>query len=325
MPIALGAGGICGERDEYLLEMTAFFPRRLDVLALCVFVLDCMSPLRAQEPPVSISPEARLALASMVKTYRGLKALSQETTFFGDPGGFVRMESARLLFAKPNRLSLEVIQKPSGSLQAQISRFVCDGKSLYIHQAPQTYFRREQAPKRAEDFLMLGVTIEMAAIAGIDPWTDFIARSKTVSLSPGPRTDGVETDEVTFDLSAPKNQTYLRVHLGREDRLVRRFEYYDEILVPLKPDGEPEVKIPPLNYGYDNRITLKPNLSDDAFRWAPPPGILELRSSNFLGKNGKGPSGSIYRVDSKGNAQPTRAMSYKDLVEEARRQSKQRP
>ncbi|MCC6728308.1 MAG: DUF2092 domain-containing protein [Chthonomonadales bacterium] len=272
--------------------------------------------------------EAARVLAEAARAYRGLHVLSQETTFTGDSGTFARPVRTHLVFRRPNRLLLELWQKTPDRPEPVVTRCVCDGETLWVYREAQGYYTRDRAPKDARAFLDLGASLELAAIAGIDPFAG-LAKQTRLRLLPGEVVDGVMTDLVAVDVSGDR-LAEARLYVGRQDRLIRRFVYDapekrlgGERLSEGARDTQ-NLTLPAIRYQYDNAVSPDTKPPDSVFRWQAPPGAMEFRPLSQLlgpGERRGGRPGYVI-VDGKGEGRRVKPLSMRDLIDMAHRQKR---
>jgi len=290
--------------------------------------------LQGQEDRRVIEPEARRLLTEMVRAFRSLKSLEMQTTYTGDMGGFSKPLRARLVLRRPNRLLYEVWQNTPGIGRTTVKRYLCDGRSLYIYDEAQGYYTREKAPRDLSRMGLAGLGLEFAALSGTNPFERLETQVHTARLL-GLDTVGDEAvDVVLLDSSTPDRTSEARLFISRSDRLLRRFAYESVVLKqpvkeppqdPLNPDDPPEqeLHIPPVRFHYDNTITANLRLPDSLFIWKTPPGALLYEPLTQMLDPNRYRNRPSYEIVGK-DGKPVKALTYRDLVEMAKKQSKKR-
>lgn len=296
--------------------------------------------LVAQKPeaaPANVEPAAGRVLDSMLRAYRGARKLEQETSYHRDqddasPTGMIR---SRLIVQKPNRLFLEVLQQSPESPVPLLSRFVCDGKSFYSYQQKNGWYRKEKAPKDLKEFDFLALSVEMAAITGNDPVKALLRHARSVRLEGAETIDGEMADVVLFDTSDANQQAELRLFIGREDHLLRRFALESKPL-PRQPSAAPQTPPTPLapgetaapppapaSYSYDVHVMRGREQTKDPFTWVPPAGSFAYQQyPTFLDPKG----GTIQPPDPNAalppGVKPMKIISIQELMKNAKKPKK---
>ena len=137
---------------------------------------------------------------SMVRAYRSVRRLEQETIYHQDGGapgaGLVR---SHLTVQRPNRLYLEIVQNAADYPTPLLSRFVCDGKCFYAYQEKNGWYTKDKAPKDFQGFDYLAMSVEMASITGNDPIKALVGQARSIHLGQPIAVDGDVADVVVFD------------------------------------------------------------------------------------------------------------------------------
>ena len=268
--------------------------RRRALGAACAGFLALVGPGAHADDPDGVEPGARRALAAASAAYHRLGALDQETTYSAEGGGMSRPLKSRLRLQRPNRIFLEIEQQTPDSPKPVTSRFQCDGKTYYIYQQAQGYYTRETAPKDLSGFRAAGQSVEMAAITGADPFDALCKQAKSVRLlSPGVVAETL-CEVVALDLTSKDRKIEMRVSIGKDDHLIRKFELNSDPLnaadaAPRKPrvirdanddsvvEETGNLVIPPSRFAYENRILALGRLPRTTFDWIAPTGAMEYR------------------------------------------------
>lgn len=298
------------------------------------------SGARADDAP-SIAPKVKTVLDAMVKAYRSLSALDQETTYSEDaPGGIVK---SRLVVQRPNKLLLEVLQKVPERAQPVVARFLCDGKEFFTYQEAQGWYTREKAPKNLAGFREIASSLEMAMLVGLNPFETLTQQARAARLEEPAQVDAVMTDVVLVDVGSDDRTGEARFYIGQEDRLLRRFTFHSKPIPkpdpsppaqpepPLYPDETPSEPAPPppprvIAFHYDNHLILNRAIPRTTFTWTTPPGALLYQplSSLLAPQNPKKKPGITILGKPLDTSQPTRVLTQRDLFEMAKRQRRRR-
>lgn len=285
-------------------------------------------------PPTNVDPAAQRVLDSMVHAYRDARRLEQETAYHRDnlnAGGLVR---SRLITQKPNRLFLEIIQQSADRPAPLLSRFVCDGKTFYAYQEKNGWFTKEKAPKDFKDFDFLALSVEMAALTGNDPVKGLTRQARSVRLVDSVSIDGDMADVVVFDTSRADQSGELKLFIGREDHLLRRFAMETRPIVrpPAKTDAPPldpgETIAPPpspMSFSYDVHVMRGKEQTKDAFTWVAPTGSFAYQQfPTVLDPKG----GKLTAPDANANMPqgitPMKIFSIQELMKNAQKADKKR-
>lgn len=307
-----------------------------------LILLATLTPARADDSQ-AFDPKAKLVFEQMVRAYRSLHALDQETTYESKPFAMGRFVGMHLTFARPNFLVLEITERIVESDRPATRRFVSDGKDLYAYQSVQSYYTKDKAPKDITGFKEMAASIEMAILAGMDVFGQLERQAHSARMEEGVLVDTVMTDVVALDVGTPERSATARFFIGQTDHLLRRFTLDSQLLLKPKsmvdnpdPMDEAEITPPPMYFGYENHILNSTDVSRDVFRWVAPGGALllnEIDSGGQPKKHGKGPSrlnGMIIAnpVDLSQPTQPldlskaTKKVSANELIEKAKKQKK---
>ena len=314
---------------------------RHTILILLSFVN--VSPVRSDDKG-AFDPRAKALLEEMVRAYQRVKTLTQESVYESKGSEASRILSSRLVLQRPNRLLLEVHERSpeKGSI---VRRFVSDGKDLYSYNELQGYFVKDKAPRDFSGFKELATSIEMAAITGIDPFPALSQQARSAALDPPMTLEGMLCDVVHLDVSTTERTGDVRIYIGQQDHLLRRFvfesapvaktEPKEKKLLPDLPDPNAEEPLPPLDppvpvrFTYQSQVTANGELPKDAFKWIPPAGAMRLMGSpNALlqqsGRagnefNGVAPEGQKV-AQPQDLSKPTRKVHAKDLFDKAKKQ-----
>ncbi len=298
------------------------------LLALCLCL--ALAPGVCAQERAAIDPGAKKALDEMVRAYRRLRTLDQESVYTVSGMGSAPMVRSRLVFQRPNRLLIETFQKIPDRTIPLLTRLLSDGKDLYTYQEAQGYYTRVKAPKNLEGLREFVMSLEMAALTGLNPFEELEKQARAVRLEGTEPLDGVLTDVILLDMSTPDRLSEARLYIGQKDRLLRRFQLdqrdrEDPAPVPDSPrssaDEPPRLKEPPLLYRYDNRVLANGSLPKETFRWVPPPNaMLYLPPEEMFDPRRNRnpvilPSGKPLDT-----SRTTKPLTYKDLLEQAKRQ-----
>src|SRR5688500_204442 len=147
----------------------------------------------------AFEPRAKAALEEMVKAYRRLKSLEQESVYDSRGSSAARILKTKLVFERPNRLLLEIHER-SPQKESSIRRFVSDGKDLYSYSEMEGHFVKDKAPRNLEGLRELATSVEMAAIMGIDPFASLSQQARSARLEEPVALDGIACDVVFVDV-----------------------------------------------------------------------------------------------------------------------------
>jgi hypothetical protein len=282
-------------------------------------------------PKAIVDPAAAKTLEAMVKTYRSLSRLRQDTVYNAGEDRLPPIAGSRLLVSRPNRLLLEMRVRTPERAEPYRLLYQSDGRDIYSYQEMKGFYVKEKAPRSFKELQHLAVSVELAAITGLDPVEPLLAQSRTVKMGESLLADGVPAEVVVFDMSIPDRTVSLRLTIGEKDHLLRRFEYSSiPILKPepeeIKPkEDDPDFVPPPfrkkpesVRLSYDNHVM--PDLPKDAFLWVAPPGAFASREYPTLlnPRAGAdivaGPPGSQIP----GN-KPMKILKYEDVIKQSRK------
>jgi outer membrane lipoprotein-sorting protein len=250
-----------------------------------VFALSLLSLTHTpDDTTLQFDPAAKKVLESMVKAYKDVRRLEQETTYHRTDGSAAGAIRSHLAMQKPNRLFLEVVHKSPDWPTEQTARFVCDGKSFYAYQQKNGWFTKEAAPKDFKEFDFLALSVEMAALTGNDPSKALLSRARSLRLE-GPETiDGEVTDVVVLDTGSAAESAETRLFVSRTDHLLRRFAFESKPIqrTAEKKEGD-DVEFAsqpsqPTAYSYDVHVMRGREQTKDAFTWVPPTGAFQYQN-----------------------------------------------
>src|SRR5258706_8561159 len=88
----------------------------------------------APRPAATVDPVAAKTLDAMVKTYRSVSRVHQETTFTAAEGKLPPLLRSRLVVSRPNRIVLDMTQPAVDRQQPYRLLYQSDGKDLYAYQ-----------------------------------------------------------------------------------------------------------------------------------------------------------------------------------------------
>jgi outer membrane lipoprotein-sorting protein len=237
----------------------------------------------------SVDPKARQALDAMARAYRSVGTFQQETVYAASDTSVSGAARTRLVLQKPNKLLVETSQKGGPGEPPFVSRYQCDGKFVYAYNSTQGWYTKEKAPKDVKGFQMLAISVEMAAISGLDPVTALLRQASSVTLEEPAEVDGVETDVVAIRINSADRRAETRLYVGRKDHFLRRFTFYSEVIPkpepekparqfdPNNPNDRPVPPPPPVKFSYDNIVSVDKPLGKDLFSWVAPPNAFEYR------------------------------------------------
>jgi len=292
---------------------------------------------RADDVPV-FDPKAKGVLDAMVRAYRDLRTLDQETTYSEDaPGGLAR---SRLVAQRPNKILLEVLRKTPGRPQPVVTRVLCDGKELFTYQEAQGWYTREEAPKNFAGFRGFASSLEMAMLIGIDPFVDLLQQARALRLGEPVLVDAVMTDVALIDIGDEDRTGEARLYVGQQDHLLRRFVFESKVIpkpeppqpmesmTPPDPDAPPAGPLPPrvIAFQYDNRVFANKEIVKSVFTWSTPPGALLYQDTNSLlaPQPQKGRASVFTQGKPLDVSKPTKPLSQRDLFKMARKQKRRK-
>ncbi len=306
------------------------------LLLITLLVLPLSVPLADDR---AFDPRAKAVLEEMVKSYRRLKSLEQESVYDSRGSSAARILKTKLVFERPNRLVLDIHER-SPQKESSVRRFVSDGKDLYSYSEVEGHFVKDKAPRNLDGFRELATSMEMAAIMGMDPFASLSQQARSARLEEPADLDGISCDVVFIDVGDELRTGEVRLYIGREDRLLRKF-LFDSKPIP-KPEPKekkllPDLPIPgeeplppldpplPVQFGYQVKVTPNPKLTKETFNWIAPPGAMQLLGAKaILNQNRKadGKSNSWTPAQYTDLNHPTRRIHAKDLVDKANKQRK---
>ena len=248
------------------------------------------------KPVADINPLVHKELQEITRSFREVKAISIDTTYEANHKFFLPIQSMKLIYQRPNRLSLE-IKKPSASADKQepdVTQVVCNGKELFTYQQVQGFYSKEKAPKDTKELQLFIASIEMAAITGLEPFEALEKTARSTSLASGPDVDAVSTNEITFDVSDNMRKATIKIYAGKQDHLIRKLAFDAKPIPQPKPDKkieDPNEPPPPeaqeerpVSVSYENHIESKGGFPKEVFAWSPPKGVFEYQGM-FTGIN----------------------------------------
>jgi outer membrane lipoprotein-sorting protein len=300
--------------------------RFLPALFFCL----ALAPNAGAQERAAIEPGAKKALEEMVRAYRRLRTLDQESVYTLSGIGGAPLIRSRLVFQRPNRLLIETFQQVADKPTPLLTRLLSDGKDLYTYQEAQGYYTRVKAPKNLEGMRAFVMSLEMAALTGLNPLEELEKQARAVRMEGTQPLDGVVTDVILLDMSTEYRLSEARLYIGQKDRLLRRFQLDQRdrehpSAAPKNPDASPEetvrLKEPPLLYRYDNRVLADRGLSKEAFRWVPPQNaMLYLPPEEMFDPRRNRSSVTLPSGKPLDTSRTTKPLTYKDLLEQAKRQ-----
>ena len=300
----------------------------------------CSLPAFALPDERALEPRARGVLNDMVKAYRGVKSLEQESEYDSKGSSAARILRAKLIIQRPNRLLLEVTER-GGDKGTILRKFVSDGKDLYSYNELQGHFVKDKAPKKLEEFRELAMSVEMAALTGIDPFAAMAQQARSVTLADPVTIDDVPCDVVNVDVSDGMRTGLVRFYVGKQDHFLRKFEFDSKPIPKPEPKEKkllPDLPIPseedeplpplepeiPVHFSYTVKVTANPKLAKETFTWIAPPGALQLLGpkgilgQNRAGEKAEGPN-PFAPTPLTDLSNPTRRVHAKELIERAKK------
>ena len=217
----------------------------------------------------------------------------------------------RLLYAGPNRLRMEMIEKGDTDDATQVFKWISDGKFFWSYNPAKNLYTKEKAPSRLKDFLRLTYLnsgcLELVMLMGVNPFANIGDQVGSLRYAGRETVNDVETDVLVMEADLGAQTTEARLYIGAEDHLLRRMvsettpksqvtkragvgSALDELAEDAKsgppisrplpgPDGViPEETVPlpavPMRsrVSYDNTISLSPRFDSQTFTYAPPAG-----------------------------------------------------
>jgi outer membrane lipoprotein-sorting protein len=241
----------------------------------------------SQEP--SVDTRAKGVLAEMVAAYRKLRTLDQESTYAASGSALGRLIKSRLVVQRPNKLFLEMTERTPELPQPVVRRYQSDGKSFYSYFESHGVFTMAKAPKDLSGFKDLATNLEMAALAGVDPFATLARQARSVKMEEPAEAGGMPVDVVAVDFSDEFRTGEARLYIGKEDRLLRRFTF-DTTPTPRPPPPKTETtpdpdELPldpplppkPTHFEYESKVSLNKEVGKDTFKWIAPPGAMLMR------------------------------------------------
>lgn len=281
-----------------------------------------------------IEPRARQTLSDMVRAYRSLRSLDMQTTYTGDPGGFTKPVKSRLVMQRPNRLLYEVWQNSPGFGRSAVKRYVCDGRSYYVYDEMQAYYTKEKAPKDLKGLLISGAGLEFSALSGVDPFAGLDKQVRAARHEGLFEVNGEPVDVILLDTGSADRTGEARLYISCRSRMILRFAFESvplkqpkslPPLEPLNPDDPPEqeLKLLPVRFGYDNKLTANQKIPDAVFAWNVPAGALLYEPLDQMLSRDRKDSRPTYEIVGK-DGKRQKPLTYSDLVKKAREQKKKR-
>ncbi|MGC8666827.1 MAG: DUF2092 domain-containing protein [Chthonomonadales bacterium] len=307
------------------------------ILTCAVMVLMLPGAVRAQ-----VEPSARAALDAIVRAYRDIRTLQQDTVYAAS-GTALSLLSSRLVLQKPNHLLLEVRQNVEGNLRPVLRRYLCDGRTLFAYDQSKNQYTQEKAPRNMAGFRYLATSLEMVAITGIDPFAGMERQVRSANLGTPQVIDGVPCDDVFLDLVSAEGTEVVHIFAGQKDHLVRRFTL-DATGAGAQPgsekapttwsDGQPlpgetsARRAGPVHFEYENHVIADEKIREDVFRWIAPAGAMRFNPDPGAYKDQREGRSRTRWVLSKPMdlsratrpsdlSRPTKTITAKELVERA--------
>ena len=301
------------------------------LIALCT-IITCT--VRADDSV--FDPKARATLDEMVKAYRSVRTLDQETSYSG-AGAIVK---SHLVVQRPNKLLLEIWESRAERPQPVMRRILSDGKDLYYYSDFDNNYSKQKAPRDLSGFRDMAISAELAALAGADPFELLSKRTRSAKMEEPVDIDGTMTDVVAIDISEEQRTVIARLFIGQSDHLIRRFSFDSKPIPsakPKTPDPPPldENGFPletladplPIQLGYENKVQLNKETPKDSFKWLAPPGAMQRMDdpNGYLNQDRKGrdkliiaqPTDLSKPTRPKDLSKPTKHTHAKDLIEKA--------
>jgi outer membrane lipoprotein-sorting protein len=286
---------------------------------------------KPDESPGNIDPAAKRVLDSMVKAYRDIRRLDQETTYHRSSDAASGLIRSRLAIQRPNRLFLELVQKSPERPAPDLSRFVCDGKSFYAYQEKNGWFTTEKAPKDLKEFDFLALSVELAALTGNDPIKGLARQARSVRLAVPETADGETTDVVVFDTGSASQTGELKLYVSQADHLLRRFTLENKTIVAAVTgsDAAPEESTPGTPaasvFSYDVHVLRGREQTKDAFAWIPPTGAFPYQHfPNAFDRNLPKSGSADAKAGMPAGVTPMKVYSIQDLIKNGKEAEKKR-
>jgi hypothetical protein len=312
-------------------------------LASAIFAVLAL-PAFASFDEGAVEPQARAVLNDMVRAYRGVKTLEQESEYDSKGSSAARILKAKLIIQRPNRLLLEVTER-GGDKGSVLRKFVSDGKDLYSYYELEGHFVKDKAPRSFDGFRELAMSVEMAALTGIDPFAAIAQQARSVTLADPVNVDDVPCDVVNVDVSDEVRTGLVRFYVGKQDHFLRKFEFDSKPIPKPEPKEKkllPDLPIPseqdeplpplepeiPVHFSYTVKVTANPRLAKETFMWIAPPGALQLLGAKaILGQNrqsekAKGQPNPFAPTPLTDLSNPTRRVHARELIDRAKKQRK---
>lgn len=150
--------------------------------------------------------------------------------------------SVEMLYTGPNLLKItDTIRGDTNPVN--VSAWVCDGKSFYAyephsHGTDSPVFTQEKAPRNLRAFQNLQFldagSLELVMMMGINPFQNLNTDVATARLLPQTTVRNATVDVVSIDSVNPREHVVLKLYIGTEDHLLRRFV---SDTTPTKEDG----------------------------------------------------------------------------------------
>jgi hypothetical protein len=294
----------------------------------------------ASKIPSHVDPDAAKILDEMVKTYRSIGKLRQETIYGAGEGKPPRMIRSSLTLARPNRIVLEMLQPAVDREKPYRLLYHCDGRDLYAYQETKGFYAKEKAPKSLKELDYLAVSLEMSAITGGDPAPQLFAQSRAVKLAEPDLVDAVNCDVVVCEMGSIDRTTTLRLSIGQKDHLLRKFDYAS-IPVPKPEPEKPKDKIivgdpndapapeakpeEPIRMTYENHVFPERDLPKDVFKWSPPAGSFQYQDyPSLLNPRATGAIKPTAGLGTPNGMKPMKIIPFEQLMKEAWKKQRQR-
>jgi outer membrane lipoprotein-sorting protein len=284
----------------------------------------------------TIDPKAKQTLEAMVRAYRNVHTLRQETVYDAGDSTTPGVARAMLVLQRPNKLLVEISHRGAPQDQPVVSRYQCDGKFVYSYQSIQGWYTKEKAPKDMQGFKTLAISVEMAAIAGLNPVEALLKPATSVQMAETTEVDGIETDVVVILMHTADRRAETKLYIGRKDHFLRRFSFYSEVTKkpepekpakeydPNNPNDRPVPPPPPVRFSYDNHLIVDKPIAKDTFAWVPPASAFEYRTTpGYVPANGtKVEAGGLIPGTSTVAPQGMKIISLQELTKKAKKPNK---